>query len=58
MGRLNGKVAIIPGATGDQGEAETRLFVAEGVKVVVSDFQDKGAQVAAELREVDAGARL
>ncbi len=37
MGRLDGKVALVSGGARGQGEAEVRLFVAEGAKVVVSD---------------------
>jgi 3alpha(or 20beta)-hydroxysteroid dehydrogenase len=48
--RLAGKVALISGAARGQGEAEARLFVAEGANVVVSDvLDDEGAQLAAEL---------
>jgi 3alpha(or 20beta)-hydroxysteroid dehydrogenase len=49
VGKLDGKVAIITGAAGGQGEAEARLFVAEGARVVVTDVQDKGEKVADEL---------
>ena len=49
MPRLDGKVAIITGAAGGQGEAEARLFVAEGARVVLTDIQEKGSEVADQL---------
>jgi 3alpha(or 20beta)-hydroxysteroid dehydrogenase len=49
-GRLAGKVALITGAARGQGEAEARLFVAEGAWVVLGDVRDElGAKVAASL---------
>ncbi len=47
--RLDGKVAIITGAARGQGANEARRFVAEGAKVVVTDLNPAGADVAAEL---------
>ena len=45
--RLEGKTAIITGAARGMGEAEARLFVAEGARVVLGDVLDvEGKHVA------------
>jgi 3alpha(or 20beta)-hydroxysteroid dehydrogenase len=50
MGRLDGKVAIITGAARGQGEAEARLFSAEGATVVVTDvLSSEGKAVADDI---------
>jgi 3alpha(or 20beta)-hydroxysteroid dehydrogenase len=50
MQRLEGKVALVTGAARGQGEAEARLFVEEGARVVLGDVLDEeGRQVAASL---------
>ncbi len=48
MGRLDGKVAIVTGGARGQGEAEVRLFIAEGAKVVVSDVLVEAGEAVAE----------
>lgn len=40
MGELDGKVALVTGAARGQGEAEARLFAAEGARVLLSDVLD------------------
>lgn len=56
-GQLAGRVALVTGAAGGQGEAEARLFAAEGAAVVVADvLADQGAQLAEELTSSGANA--
>ena len=50
MGRLNGKIAIITGASQGMGTAHARAFVAEGAQVVLTDVNaDAGMALAEEL---------
>ena len=49
-GRLAGKVAIITGAAKGLGEADARMFVREGARVILTDVdRENGTRVAAEL---------
>ena len=58
-GRLAGKVAIISGAARGQGEAEARLFAAEGARVVVADvLEDEGTAVATSIGDAATFERL
>jgi 3alpha(or 20beta)-hydroxysteroid dehydrogenase len=53
VGRLDGKVAIITGASQGMGEAHARRFVAEGARVVMTDLlDDRGEAIASELGEI------
>ncbi|HEX9122073.1 MAG TPA: glucose 1-dehydrogenase [Actinomycetota bacterium] len=52
MGRLDGKVALITGAASGMGMVASRLFAAEGARVLLTDVADEaGAAVAAGIRE-------
>lgn len=56
--RLHGKVVLITGASGGQGQAGARLFVREGACVVLCDVTDQpGRQLACELNK-DGGEAL
>jgi 3alpha(or 20beta)-hydroxysteroid dehydrogenase len=48
MARLTGKVALVSGAARGQGEAEARLFVEEGARVVLGDVLDDLGEVVAK----------
>jgi 3alpha(or 20beta)-hydroxysteroid dehydrogenase len=48
MGKLDGKVAIVSGGARGQGEAEVRMFVDEGAKVVFGDVLDEEGQTVAK----------
>ena len=50
MGDLDGVVAIVTGAARGQGEAEARLFAAQGARVVLTDvLAEEGERVAADI---------
>lgn len=50
--RLEGKVAVITGATSGIGEASARLFIAQGAAVVLAGRSaERGQQIASELGE-------
>ena len=52
MKRFDNKVVLVTGAARGQGEAEVRLFHAEGARVVIADvLDDEAARLAAELGE-------
>jgi len=52
MTRLKNKIAIITGAAKGLGEADSRLFIAQGAKVILTDVDEEAGKVlAAELGE-------
>lgn len=48
---MEGKVVVVTGAASGQGAAEVSLFAREGAKVVVTDINESGAEVAERLGE-------
>lgn len=58
-GRLDGKVAIVTGGARGQGEAEARLFAAEGALVMIADvLEEEGRNVSESLGEMASFERL
>jgi NAD(P)-dependent dehydrogenase (short-subunit alcohol dehydrogenase family) len=55
-GRLDGKVAVISGATGGMGRAACRIFLEEGATVIGVDLSAKAGQALAD--ELDVGKRF
>ena len=53
MGRLKGKVAIITGALGGQGQVAVRRFVEEGASVLASDLATRANGEVAALAKAD-----
>lgn len=49
MGKFTDKVAIVTGGASGIGLASVKDLLAEGAKVVIADFSDKGDEVAASL---------
>jgi 3alpha(or 20beta)-hydroxysteroid dehydrogenase len=59
MGRVDGKVVLVSGGARGQGEAEARLLVREGARVLIGDVQDEiGEKVAAGLGDAALYQRL
>ncbi|MFC5701411.1 SDR family NAD(P)-dependent oxidoreductase [Cohnella faecalis] len=48
--RFKDKSVIVTGGASGIGESTVRLFAAEGAKVVIADFSDRGEQLAEELK--------
>ena len=52
MGRLDGKVAVITGASSGLGAACSRLFAREGATIVAADIHDaRGAEIVSAVKE-------
>lgn len=49
--RFENKVAVVTGGASGIGEASVRMFAAEGAKIVIADFSDRGQAVADELNQ-------
>ena len=49
MGRLTGKIALVTGATAGLGKADAVALAREGASVILTDVDDAGQQVAADI---------
>ena len=57
-GRFKGKVVLITGASGGQGQAEAALFAREGARVVLADIVDAPGKAQAAKIKKGRGAAL
>ena len=58
MGRLEGKVALITGASKGMGAAEAQLFASEGARVIIADILDaEGRKVETDIKEMGFNAK-
>lgn len=48
MGRLDGKVAIITGASQGMGTSHAKVMAGQGAKVILTDLNEKDGQLAAD----------
>ncbi|HLR38971.1 MAG TPA: SDR family oxidoreductase [Jeotgalicoccus sp.] len=52
MGRVEGKVALLTGSASGIGKATAKVLAREGAKVIIADFDEKGAiEVAEEIKQ-------
>jgi NAD(P)-dependent dehydrogenase (short-subunit alcohol dehydrogenase family) len=58
MGRVDGKVTVVTGASSGIGRASARLLAKEGARLVIGDVDDSGEAVAAEIRDTGGSCRF
>jgi NAD(P)-dependent dehydrogenase (short-subunit alcohol dehydrogenase family) len=58
MGRVEGKVTVVTGASSGIGRASARLLAKEGARLVVADVDDAGEDVAREIRDAGGTCRF
>jgi NAD(P)-dependent dehydrogenase (short-subunit alcohol dehydrogenase family) len=51
MGRVDGKAVVLTGGASGIGRASAKALAAEGAAIVIGDVEERGADVAAEIRD-------
>ena len=54
MGRVEDKVVLITGAASGLGKADAMMLAREGAKVIITDINEAGAEVAESLEQLRA----